>query len=636
MSFLSPLFALLAFLAVPILLLYMLKLRRQDHKISSILLWQMVLQDRQANRPWQRLRRNLLLIVQLVILLGLVSALMQPAVPSTVISSQQVIVLLDASASMQAVDISPSRFAAAKQEVSAIVDNLPNGSELTLILTDASPKTLVAHSANKADIRQALDTAVVSSGEANWEAAFALANAAITDPDHTVALISDGVFPAENIAIYTGNFKFIQIGASRENIGINAFSISPTQTGSEIFISIRNYGSAGQSLILSIYENDKLLQADSIQIPANSSSTQVLSNLSGRPSAYRAQISADINAGKLDDFSLDDQAFIAYTLAEHNRILLVSEGNFFLEQFLSVLPDTEAFGIIPNQTEEDFTFPTQGYSVYIYDGFFPANLPNGNVLFINPPENPIFNVSSISQPVSAIEVLEHPLSEFIDLSQVHIQNAKSIQLPEWGETLAAGHAGPLIFVGEYQARRIAVVSFDLLDSDLPLQIAFPILFSNLIDYLNPPVMYDKPEGYHVGETVLLKPGPTVEELAIQLPSGEVVELGIDQYGAAFSGTLQSGIYTIKTTPGEVTEKFAVNTFSTVESSIAPVDQLSINTQNPANFSQSNGKIGLKSYWKYPALLTLMILAYEWWIYYQEAVSFDTGKSKSTFWIKDTP
>ena len=137
MRVLTPSFALLALFAIPVILLYMLKLRREKHEVSSIMLWQMVLQDRQANRPWQKLRRNLLLILQLIILAALVTALIQPAVPGDAISNAQVIVILDASASMQAVDVPPSRFEAARREIRAIIDTLPGASEFTLIQANA-------------------------------------------------------------------------------------------------------------------------------------------------------------------------------------------------------------------------------------------------------------------------------------------------------------------------------------------------------------------------------------------------------------------------------------------------------------------------------------------------------------------
>jgi len=72
MSFLAPLFLALSALAIPIVILYMLKLRRRETEVSSTMLWRMVLRDREANAPWQRLRRNLLLLLQLLLLALLV------------------------------------------------------------------------------------------------------------------------------------------------------------------------------------------------------------------------------------------------------------------------------------------------------------------------------------------------------------------------------------------------------------------------------------------------------------------------------------------------------------------------------------------------------------------------------------
>ena len=68
MAFLTPLFLLLGLLAAPIILMYMLRLRRREVTISSAMLWQKLLRDREANAPWQKLRRNLLLLLQLLIL----------------------------------------------------------------------------------------------------------------------------------------------------------------------------------------------------------------------------------------------------------------------------------------------------------------------------------------------------------------------------------------------------------------------------------------------------------------------------------------------------------------------------------------------------------------------------------------
>src|SRR5437764_1107989 len=104
MGILAPVGLLLGLLAIPIIIFYMLRLRRQEITVSSNLLWRQVTQDRQANAPWQRLRRNLLLLLQLLVLAGLVAAVARPFVLTSAPAAGNLVVVLDGSASMQATD----------------------------------------------------------------------------------------------------------------------------------------------------------------------------------------------------------------------------------------------------------------------------------------------------------------------------------------------------------------------------------------------------------------------------------------------------------------------------------------------------------------------------------------------------
>jgi Ca-activated chloride channel family protein len=628
---LSPWFALFGLLAIPIILLYMLKFQRQKVEISSIMLWQMVLQDRQANRPWQKLKRNLLLIIQLVILAALVFALIQPAIRGNAISNAQVIVILDATASMQASDVPPSRFESAKEELLKIVDDLPSSSELTLIQGSSEPTVLLAHSQDKSEMREVVEAANVSFGEANWKAVFALANASITVPDHLVVLLSDGKFPKDDISLYTDQFEYRQVGSSENNVGINAFSISLAESGSELFIKVHNYGDSAKSALLSIFQEEELLQVNPIEIPAGENYTEVITGLPVSIQTYTAQLSSDAGDNTLDDYALDDQAYIAYHPSEAKRILLVSKGNFFLEQFLSVLPDSEAYRAFSGETEQDSPVPNEGFSIFIYDGIFPERLPNGNILLINPPENPIFDVSPAIQEYGRVDVVDHPLTQYIEWDQVQILQSKVITLPEWGEPLVTSAVGPLVFVGEFQSHRFAIVSFDLLDSDLPLQITFPILFDQLLSYLNPPVMYDAPDGYRVEQAVHLKPGASVEALHILLPNGTEEAVDLDESGSTFLDTHIPGIYTITALPGDYTEQFAVNIFSDIESGIAPQQEVSIAGPDDANSAQTHQQMGLKNLWQLPAALALALLVIEWWLYFRRPLPLWVLNKIPPFW-----
>ena len=77
MTWLTPLIAgIAAAIAVPsLVILYFLKLRRRDMEVSTTLLWKKAIQDIQANAPFQKLRRNILLILQLLALAAAILAL---------------------------------------------------------------------------------------------------------------------------------------------------------------------------------------------------------------------------------------------------------------------------------------------------------------------------------------------------------------------------------------------------------------------------------------------------------------------------------------------------------------------------------------------------------------------------------
>ena len=109
MSFLSPFAALFA-LALPIVVVfYLLKRKRVVKLVGSTLLWQKFLADTQASAPFQKLRHNWLLILQLLLLALVVFALMRPFLTGNARETNLRVVILDGSASMQATEDKPSR-----------------------------------------------------------------------------------------------------------------------------------------------------------------------------------------------------------------------------------------------------------------------------------------------------------------------------------------------------------------------------------------------------------------------------------------------------------------------------------------------------------------------------------------------
>ena len=619
MQFLAPLGFLLAGLAIPILLLYMLKLRRKQVQVSSTFLWVQLLRDQQANAPWQKLKRNLLLILQLIILVALVIAVARPAIQVPAVASGSVIVLLDGSASMNATDVSPSRFEEARQSVESLINGLTSASSMTLILVADSPQTLISAETDKSLLKQALSKARLTQGQANWQAAFALAAGAARSNQEkaTIVIVSDGGLPADGLPALPGDVRYVPIGKSQDNLAVSALALRPALKGPQLFAEVSNYAEADRKVLLSIYFNDELIDARQLNLRAGSSGSFTLDGLANTSGIYKVRLSdPDQKAKSLDALALDDQAFAIYQSSSARRVLLVSKGNLFLEQLLASLPGIKPFRVLPAE-DGKVQIPKDPFDLYIFDGILPEELPKANLLFVNPPagSNPLFEVGAPYKEIKNIQVNEDALTRFVDWSNVHVLEARAVKTPPWAKALIESDSGPLVFAGETNGQRLAALMFDLRQSDLPLQVAYPILFSNLINYLAPASAFDATQSLQPGDALSILPQTDVEKIVIASPSNQVFTLPADQ--TTFTQTHELGFYAVNFLSKDSTtvEYFAVNLFDENESDIQP--RASIQVGREAVKPTASRQVGQRELWAWLAGLALLVLMIEWQAYHRK-------------------
>lgn len=633
MNLLSPLFLLFSLLAVPILILYMLKLRRREVQVSSNLLWEMLLRDRQANAPWQRVKRNLLLLLQLLILAALVLALARPAISAPEIAAGSLVVLLDGSASMNATDVLPSRFEAARSITRGLIDNLGNRAHMSLILVGRQPQVLASSQQDKSALRKAIDSAVPTQGSADWQAAFALAAGAAGNSHNdksqqtSIVIISDGGLPKEGLPPLPVDVRYIPVGKSGDNLAIEALALRPAGESVELFVRVSNYGDISRSILLSIYRDGQLWKSQTLQVPGLSGSSthsvsQSWSGLPDRPAVYEARLSnLDGSAKQVDTLDLDNRAFAAYQPAGNGRVLLVTKGNQFLEQMLAAIPGITPFRAIPDQNGQ-VSIPKDPFDVYVLDGSIPSDLPGGNLLIINPPPNSLFNVGGIFTDTNQAEISNSPLTRYLDWKNVHIQKARQVTLPSWATVLVKARGGPLVWAGETGGRRVAVIAFDLHDSDLPLQIAFPILMNNLLNYLSPGAAIDNQNGLRPGDSLAIHNlpdihGEPISDIAVVSPSQKVYQLTPGENGAEFNQTGELGLYAVNflSKSNQKAEYFSVNLFTPSESNVRPAGSIQVGRSTiPA---ASTSQPGQRETWPWVVLLALILLLLEWLVYQRQ-------------------
>jgi hypothetical protein len=176
MPFATPL-ALLGLLFVPaVIAMYLLKLRRDEAVVPSTLLWTRLVADVEANAPWQRLRRSLLFLLQLLLVIALALLAARPFLERPAGLARDIVLVMDTSASMAATDVVPDRLTAAKQVAIEALKDLPTGGKVSLIAADRTARIVVNESSDLVRVRQAIESIQVSQSRGDLGDALELAS----------------------------------------------------------------------------------------------------------------------------------------------------------------------------------------------------------------------------------------------------------------------------------------------------------------------------------------------------------------------------------------------------------------------------------------------------------------------------
>ena len=620
MSFLAPTaFAGLA-IALPVLLLYMLRLRRREQVISSTFLWRQVVQDTEANTPWQRLRRNLLLFLQLLILLLMALALARPFITVPTVSAGKIALLVDASASMTANDINgQTRFEAAVGQALGIVNNMNPQDRISLIRVGETAEPLTSYTDDKAELRLALNSMNAGHGRADWDTALTLASAGAAGAENfSIVMISDGgIGQATSLPANIPQPIYVPVGESGDNVAITALAVRALAgQAPQLFAQVTNYGDAAVDISLVIRLDDVLRLSRSgtipprsqLPIPFDEPVTEAFNTLSA---------SLTFDSDVQDFLALDNRAWTVRSEVNARRIFYVSEGsNLFVEQVLRSMTGVQTFRGNANTKQ----LPGEQFDLYVFNSWLPNRLPDGDMLIINPPNStPLFAVGRMIETASDIEIAgESPITDFVDLDEMSLLQFREVTA-DWAAPLIRADGGDILLVGEVNARQIVILPFDVRDSNLPLLIAYPILMANLLDWFSPADIAALPDGLSVGDSLVIQPPLLADGIRITLPTGEVRDLPVNGSTLVFTDTGQLGLYRLEILQaGEVTQSqhFAVNLFATGESDIEPVAEGALALGGGLIEVETDTQLGLQEFWSILVLLALLALSIEWFAYHQ--------------------
>ncbi len=618
MSLLVPLGLLLGITIPVVIVFYLLKVRRHEEEVSSTFLWDDLVRDLAAHEPLQRLRWNPLLLLQIVVLACLTVALARPFAEQTGEKPVHAVLLIDGSASMQAADVEPSRFARAVQLAQETLGSLPESSLSTVVLVATHPHVLASQTGDRRESARALAQARPSGSAADMREALLLARSLGGNPEtRRIYLFTDGAFTLPpDLPDDMGWVSVRQVApVGTANLAITTITTRPDPRDNrrqQIFTRAENFSDGQVQATVSLALDGQTIETRSLSLAPNGVSDQVFEDVP--PGGRGVTASLTQEAGQ-DALKLDDEGFAVLIQHKPAQVLLVSAGNQFLERALTLLPNVELSRIASRRY---LGVEADRFDVVVFDSYLPPLLPRGNLLIINPPDRSAVRTSGVVQRprVSAWE-RDDPLLAYVDLRDLTVTQARKLDLPDWARPLASSADGtPLLAVGQEGDRRMAIVPFDLRQSNLPLSPSFPILMSNLLSYLSPPGVVQA-AAIGTGDAEVITPLPQIDRVRVTGPQDRTTDVKVAAKTVTFIGTDSPGLYRVQqlVANGEQTvdeDLFAANLANRNESDIRPrlsgLDSVT---------SQALESVPVqREFWLVLASLTLPLLLFEWFWFHR--------------------
>jgi Ca-activated chloride channel homolog len=614
MSFLAPAAALFA-LALPVVVIfYLLKRKRVVKLVSSTLLWQKFLAETQANAPFQKLRHNWLLILQLLLLALVVFALMRPFLTGNARETNLRVIILDGSASMQATDEKPSRFEKARAEALKWVDALRDGEQMMVLLAGASTEVKQSPTSDKTALRRALQSSTPADSPTRLADALKTAGAFTFEKrgEETVTsgeihLFSDGAAPdLDELANKNLPLFYHRVGAGTHNAGIVRIDVKANPEDASqraIFANIGNFSTNSIQTDAELLFDSQVLQTRPLTLEPTNSQMQIFTTPQTTDGVFTLRLTVR------DDLAADNQASIVSRLPTPVKALLVTRGNRFLEKAI------KGAATVQLSTALQLTDAAEAFDLVVLDDVIPTVWPKVNTLAIHTASTNWFpGWETASAPPIVDWKSAHPVLRFVNFDNVQVAESLRVKPPAWGISLVDSPQTPLIIAGEINRQRLVWIGFDPLQSTWPLRISFPIFMANAVDWLNPASANADQYLVRAGDAFRLGLTQSITDAEVTGPDGKRRTLPVapDTREILVGDTLKQGIYRVKAGTNEVT--FCVNLMDSNESNITPHDELPLGKYDKV--AATTMKRANMELWRWIVAASLLVLLFEWWWYHK--------------------
>lgn len=424
-----------------ILVLYMLKRRFEEHEVPSTYLWRRMLADQNANRPFQKLRKNLLMVLQLAVVALLALALMHPATKG--LAGGDYVLIFDTSLSMRA----DGRMEQAKERALRMVDEMAAGSSVTVITAGSEVETPLSRSEDTVRVKQAISSVRAGYAGAALERAVSLAQAMAREIDGlNIIVFSDDYEAPEGI-------RTINAGRGAENRAILSVKLARRADANEAVVVVANYGEACD-VTLEIEADGALWDVHTVSLEKEQT-LGVSFTLPDDVQAVHARIRQS------DALAEDNEAWGVPQETRSHVVAYAGDKNVFLETAIGLREDVELvktdFEGLASAKAEMYVAVQNGLTVISRTG--ATSITAGE--------------EKLAENGSLVVSNREALMDGVSVDGVAIRSYRPLT---GGRTLLSLNGDTLISADDDSV----VFGFDLHNTNFPLRLGFPVLMRNLL------------------------------------------------------------------------------------------------------------------------------------------------------------
>ena len=657
LEFANPLGWWWAALAIPILLLYILKIRLRRQPVSTLLFWAQLFDEKKPRAWWQRLRHLLSLLLQLAFLLLVVAALTDPLWSWQKNRQRRIVLVVDNSASMRAVEEDgQSRLDKAKQSAEALVRSLRSGDRMAVLSAGGRTQVAIGMTDHQRSLLETIEKLPSTDGPTDVVAAVTAAERLLADEEQQgeILVITDGCF--EQLAEVQAHkrVKVYGVAAARDNVAITRYQVRRSlldAVGYQILLDVTNFSKEKRSCRAELNLAGELVDVVPLELEPGATATRILDHTS----AGGGELVAKLDVA--DALATDNVALAVLPKRTPMPVVLATKGNVFLQGVLESIPLVE----LKIVDEAPSIAPPNG--ILVLDRMVPTQLPSGRVVVVDPQDScDAWSLGdAIAQPIVAAVEADAPLTRHVRLDNVLFPGARQIKFAGEADALIRDPLDQPLFARLHRATGDAVVlTCSLEKGDLPLRIAFPVLMKNTIEWfqgnsgeLRPAVATGQMVALDVSpatesglqapttspETITGKDGEiavveaasadTTTEMIVVSPDNQTVPLMAAEGQLTIGPLLETGLWTVRpaaqtgstastqSNPADVLDprvvRVACNLVDAAESDLRPRGEL----------ADVEGRAlalwGGQSMWFYLTLVAACLIATEWWLYQRRIV-----------------